>query len=45
MYLSAFGVFEIPPDVRARALRLDSRFGRVGYLDEWCRWQWQQKPN
>lgn len=45
LYCSAFGAFGIPPDVRARATRLALRFGRTGYLDDWCRWQWQQGRN
>ena len=42
-YTSPFGVFDIPADVRERAYRLQNRFGRVGYIDEWCRWQWQKR--
>jgi len=42
VYRSAFGEYEIPADVQARSFRLERRFGRTGYLDEWCRWQWQK---
>ncbi len=40
-YCSAWGMFEIPDDVRARAKRLTWRFGRENYLDDWCRRQFE----
>lgn len=43
-YTSAFGVYVIPPEVQARADRLARLYGRRGYLDDWCRWQWQKAP-
>jgi HEPN domain-containing protein len=39
-YLSAFGDFEVPADVMARASRLEHKYGRHQYLEDWCRWQY-----
>jgi hypothetical protein len=40
-YNSDYGVFMIPRDVLARAVRLRLRFGRGEYLNEWCARQYQ----
>jgi hypothetical protein len=43
---SDFGVFDVPRDVYARAVRLDRRYPNNysgGYLGAWCRHQWSEK--
>lgn len=43
-YSSAFGRYEIPPDVFLRSERL-KKYGRDKYLAEWCKWRWMNGVN